>query len=84
MNVRFSDESDDDFEVRDREASIYDLSSSVPKFDLSTRLRDRTDSDSNLYYDDGDQPGSDDILVLDMMEDHFGLPEDLTRLKGQF
>lgn len=74
-------ESDDsDFKGRDREESIYDSHTSSGLDDLSRSTRQRTDSDSNYLHEE--EIVQDEPLVLDMMEDHFGLPEDLSRLKG--
>ena len=66
----------------DNEESIYDLNTSQDyNFSRSSRLR--TDSDSNmLFEEEGGAKGEDELLIGDMMEDHFGLPGDFSRLKG--
>ena len=68
----------------DNEESIYDLNTSQDyNFSRSSRLR--TDSDSNmLFEEEGGAKGEDELLIGDMMEDHFGLPGDLSRLKGVY
>lgn len=72
------DHPDSDYDGGEPADSIYDIPSSLPEFNL--RPKDRTDSDSNLLIED--QPSPDDPLILDVSEDHFGLPEDLTRIRG--
>ena len=73
------DSEDSDLDGRDREDSIYDMHASKD-LDLSSRTRPRTDSESNYLHEESTK---DEPLILDMMEDHFGLPEDLSRLKGR-
>ena len=73
------DSVDSDFQTRDREESIYDTQTSN-ELEFSIRTRERTDSESNYLQEDAVK---DEPLILDMMEDHFGLPEDLSRLRGR-
>lgn len=70
-------------EQHDLENSIYDIESSQD-FTFSRSSRKRTDSDSNMLYDETGTSANDEILIGDMMEDHFGLPGDLTRLQGWY
>lgn len=70
-------------EQHDLENSIYDIESSQD-FTFSRSSRKRTDSDSNMLYDETGTSANDEILIGDMMEDHFGLPGDLTRLQGRY
>lgn len=70
-------ESEDD----DKEESIYDMNASQD-YNFLRSSRKRTDSDSNMLYDDTSSNVQVEPLIVDMMEDHFGLPGDLSRLKG--
>lgn len=70
-------------EQHDLENSIYDIESSQD-FTFSRSSRKRTDSDSNMLYDETGTSANDEIFIGDMMEDHFGLPGDLTRLQGWY
>lgn len=72
----------EELETRDREPSIYDIPNDSPTFGLSNRLKERTDSESNLLWTEEEPVGANQPLILDVTEDHFGLPEDLTRLRG--
>lgn len=78
------DTDDSDYKLDEKEESIYDLNTSQDyNFSRSSRLR--TDSDSNmLYEEEGGAKGEDELLIGDMMEDHFGVPGDLSRLKGMY
>lgn len=71
--------SDSDLKVFNSEDSIYDTPTMSKDFNFSGSSRRRTDSDSN-YFDVEEEAG--EPLVLNMMDDHFGHPEDLNRLKG--
>lgn len=67
-----------DVEGRDGEESIYDVYPSEINFSSRTR----TDSDSN-YLQNEEVGLQDEPLIVNMLDDHFGLPGDLSRLRGR-
>ncbi|XP_067932101.1 differentially expressed in FDCP 8 homolog A-like isoform X2 [Watersipora subatra] len=62
---------------REGESSIYD-SQLIKDLDIPTSTKQRSDSESN-YFEVESVP--EEPLSLNMREDYFGLPEDLSRLK---